>query len=125
MTSIVTFFIGVFLSWLITHIYYKRNTKNSERDNKNIIENLQKLERGICPSVREIIIESGRENLSVSDLNDLLYKKCVDENTGDPLPYKCCPNCGNKNLKRSSVTSEDNESYDISCEKCGWGNSAD
>lgn len=45
----------------------------------------------------------GSEKLSVFELNKLLENKIFDKDTGDPLPFKCCPKCGGDKLSRSGA----------------------
>lgn len=52
-------------------------------------------------------------------LNDLTRRNAQ---IGDPFPELVCPSCGSEELKRSSATSDrDDTYYMIECRKCGWG----
>jgi len=52
-------------------------------------------------------------------LDELTYDK---DATGDPLPYKRCPDCGEDAFDRKTATdpARDEVYYIISCTKCGW-----
>jgi hypothetical protein len=52
-------------------------------------------------------------------LNELTRRNARD---GDPFPELVCPSCGCEDLRRSSATSDrDDTYYMIECKECGWG----
>jgi len=64
----------------------------------------------------------GKEKPSKKDIVKQYWKEVLDEYSGDPLPFKICPQCGNEVLnRRSYVDYEKDEAYYIvECKECGW-----
>lgn len=113
--------IGIFITWLIAHYYYKRANKD------------QATLFGKLPSdLRQWILLDKREHLSVKDLNSLIWEKTIDLNSKDQFPFKVCPKCGSKNLTREPELGVDCDVIDrepvyykfdipaIQCPECGW-----
>lgn len=93
---------------LLLNIKYIRYNDGSEKDRENIVDSIS----GLKPS----------QNLTkaiVKKYDELIYD---DTNTGDPLPFKACPQCGSDKLHRSSATDyqRDEVYYSIKCKDCGW-----
>ncbi len=67
-----------------------------------------------------------KKKITIRELNKLINDQSFDESaakSGDPLPWSCCPKCGNYDLKRESSSSSEEDSnthYSISCLKCNW-----
>jgi hypothetical protein len=63
------------------------------------------------------------------DASSLIYRAVilrrneliVDQDSPDPLPYRYCPNCGQRKFHRSSIATEKENFYSIRCSSCGWG----
>jgi hypothetical protein len=53
-----------------------------------------------------------------------LFKKyhdaVFDADSGSPLPFKRCPQCGSTELKGSTAQIQDDIIYTLECKKCGW-----
>jgi len=112
MGIILSIVVGALISWFITHSYYKKSAVDQ-----------QKISSKLSDEVKETILNSSAEKLSIKDLNKLLEDKIYDKDAkGDPLPYKACPECGSHELVASSAI--DHEHYEqyffIKCENCGW-----
>ena len=106
--------LGGIFSWLITHIYSKKTLSDQEIIFSKLSDNLKKT-----------ILYSKAKNLTVKDLNNLIEKQTIDYKdmqSGDPLPYKACPKCGSKNLKKGEYMDykKDESYYVVRCKKCGW-----
>lgn len=100
------------ISWVLTHVYYRKSSTEQEALYKKLSDNLRKM-----------ILEDPRDSLTVLDLNQLLHMKIIDKrrvNQGDPLPYKACPKCGSKNLARGEMNRDDSNYLVISCKDCDW-----
>ncbi len=112
----IVFFLGLFLggviSWLLTHLYYRRSSTEQEA-----------LYKKLSDDVRKMVLEDPRDSLTVLELNRLLDSKTIDKhriNQGHPLPYKACPKCGSKNLARGEINRADDNYLVISCKDCDW-----
>lgn len=114
--------LGGIITWVITHIYYKR----SRRD-QNAVSDKLSLE------LKRLILDDKRKSLTVTDLNELLRDKVIDRTSSETLPYKVCPKCGSENISRSTDFIVDEEAGDdggtfqtaapfgiIQCLECGW-----
>lgn len=114
---IVGAIIGALSSWCIAHVYYVKSNKEQQKSFKE----QQYLFNKLSEDVRLIILSDKRESLSIIELNELLAKKTItDFPKGDPLPYKACPKCGAKELKRGELISNDENYYIIQCQNCAW-----
>ncbi len=104
--------IGGLISWGITHIYYKKSSKEQETIYNKLSE-----------EVRDAILEDNREKLSVLDLNQILEEKTIDPDSKAPLPYKVCPKCGSEKLKWDQYNdyNHDDIYFLLKCDDCGWG----
>ena len=90
MTLFVTgLIIGGFTSWVITHIYYKK----SSQDQKKIYDKL-------TDEVKDIILNTQKDHLSIKELNDLIKDKVTIKDSKDIYPYKFCPKCGSEAINR-------------------------
>ncbi|MFH1851692.1 MAG: hypothetical protein ABIA75_05040 [Candidatus Neomarinimicrobiota bacterium] len=108
------FIAGGIVSWFFTHIYYHRSTNDQEKIFSKMSEEL-----------KNTILSSKADNLTIEDLNDLINKQTIDYEdmkSGDPLPYKACPKCGSNELKKGTLedSKRDELYYAIECIKCGW-----
>jgi hypothetical protein len=96
-----------------THFYHVRGS----REQKALLNKLP-------DAIVAILKEDVREQLSIDELNELIYRKAIDEDAWakhDPLPYKACPRCGNTDLLRGEVEGHrDHRYYVIECDKCKW-----
>lgn len=113
--------IGIIVTWLVTHIYYKK----AFRDQKLLYDKISR-------NLRKWILADTRTHLSVKDLNSLLEEKTIDPNSDYPFPYKVCPKCGSNNIIRYKDIQGEPDYCDgemtyspiyfnaISCEDCGW-----
>ena len=109
----VFFILGAFSSWLITHIYYKKSCKAFDK---------------LPDTIKEILLETSVEKLSIVELNKIFNAKVYDtENPDDPLPYKCCPTCGSEYLKFYPIEDyeHDRRYACVECKKCGWTDSTE
>jgi hypothetical protein len=66
---------GSLISWLITHVYYKK----ASQDQNTVFNKLSE-------EVRSAILEDNREKLSVFELNELIREKTIDRNVGEAIP---------------------------------------
>ena len=106
---------GEIASWIVAHLYYMAGNSS-----------LKKLNDNISADVKEIILNSKAENLSVKELNMLLQDKIFDDNSkGDPLPYKSCRICGSEDLERGSTFNRDDLWYHIKCNNCEWSDASE
>jgi hypothetical protein len=107
--------LGAFFSWLFTHIYHSKSTKEANLI-KGYFDKLPEV-------VRDIVRDDRIAHLSPKDLvltmNRRLYNK-ENADKGDPLPYNFCPRCGSEQLARSSLEKNDDCYYIISCSNCQW-----
>lgn len=110
--------IGGMISLGITHVYYKKSSKD-----QNVVFNK------LSEEVRDAILNDNREKLSVLELNELIREKTINEEVGEAIPYMACPKCGSEDLERTSDVEVDYGPegpelaghYDIvRCKKCGW-----
>lgn len=120
--EMLLFLLGLILgglsSWGLAHVYYRR----ASQDQKTLFNKLSE-------EVRDAILHDNREKLSVSELNELIREKTVDEDVGGVLPYAACPKCGSEDLERTSDVEVDygpegpelGGYYDIvRCKECDW-----
>ncbi|NTV52778.1 MAG: hypothetical protein HGA76_07185 [Candidatus Firestonebacteria bacterium] len=86
---------------------------------------------------RNFLLKDPREKLGLTDVIDLFREKIIDEHLDlldEPFPYKRCPRCGSKKIKRL-VTAPDGtlrvgeispepplagEAFKITCRTCGY-----
>lgn len=113
--EVILFFAGVFIGWLIQHLY----KSISSREQKQLFKNMSS-------ELRDIVISSEKENLTVGEMNQLIEERTIDkeaETYGISLPYIACPQCGSKEIKRSEAfdSKYDEIYYTVGCESCGWG----
>lgn len=122
LNNILFFVFGALLSWLFTHVYYKK----SSRDAMTLYNKLSK-------DSRDLILESKNSSLTVKDLNTLLKNRVLDEKTNEFFKHRVCPVCGSTNLERNVDHLVDAEPGDgglpiysaieyptIECLDCGW-----
>ena len=114
--EIVLFILGVGLGWLITHIYYKKSSS------EQVI-----IYSKLSSELKDTILRANSKNLTVAELNELIEQETIDYDDmkeGDPLPYKACPKCGSKNLKKGEYVDgkHDELYYVVTCEECKWTN---
>ena len=101
-----------------THFYHVC----ASREQKAIVDRLP-------DDLAAVLKEDAREKLTIPELNELIFRKSINEDAlnesdpkrRDPLPYKACPSCGNTDLTRGiSELRRGHVYYIIGCERCGW-----
>jgi predicted nucleic-acid-binding Zn-ribbon protein len=112
---------GAVASWLITHLYY---TKGS-RDQTTLYNKL-------TAEIRDVILADKRASLSVRELNELLSERTIDPAATGPLPYKACPRCGSTSIQHDEDAFVDGDVSDgmlvlehypfkiVRCTNCNW-----
>ncbi len=109
---------GGIASWLITHFYYKIGARGQKKQNDELSKKLSR-------EVKEIILSTQKDSLSVIDLNKLLEDKTIGKEgfDNDPLPFIACPKCGSTELEKYSREDYEHDEiyFMIQCKKCGWG----
>jgi len=107
---IVGLLIGGFITWLVTHLYYRRSRRDAQRDQEIIYNKLSK-------EIRDAILQDDREKFTVPELCDLI---------NSPSPSSpsnmVCPECGSANLRQhhSYVCATDDYFPYLECDNCGW-----
>lgn len=101
--------LGGLIGWFTSHSYYNKGSKDQER----LCNKLNK-------DLRKIILNANANKLGIKELNQLLERKSIDQNSSDPLPYTACPKCGNQKLKKNSYSDENTIAFFVSCPKCKW-----
>jgi len=129
----ILFLVGFFLSWLITHIYYRKDNRNKAitiSENKSFLDKLSE-------EVKSTIHKTSKSNMSVVDLISILKEKVREENN-DYLGYKACLACGSKSLSNEPDLEVDTDIGDdgelvhspiyipmVKCLDCGWQKRSD
>ena len=114
--------LGGFISWIITHSYYKK----SSVEQKAIFNKLS-------TEIKQTILKDKRDSLTVKELNELLEEKVIDRESKDTLPFKACPKCGSENIVSGEDAIVDYDVGDegepvpsptlygtVKCRDCGW-----
>jgi len=112
--------IGGIIGYFISSYFNNESNKKLENEIKNLKQDQYKLNKYLSEETQRVIINSKKENMSVKELNEILYEKTIEENSLAPLPYKCCLKCGNENLKFSSPFYKGKTYYIANCEECEW-----
>jgi hypothetical protein len=90
---------------------------------------------------RQFIINDSREKLGLTNVIDLFRDKIIEEHLdtlGEPFPYKRCPHCGSKKVKRFVFNADGStntsaapdtppfvgEDFKIQCKSCGYRDQA-
>lgn len=123
--QILIFLLGCLVTWIISHIYY-RKTANQSAEYRKILDKLPEI-------VIEKLKNDVRPNLSIKELNELINIKSRDFSKQGLDSYKICPSCGgdlirDKELIDVDVDSEPDGSYSynpvfaqiIKCKQCNW-----
>jgi len=107
--------LGGFITWIVTHLYYRRGRLDARSDQEIIYNKLSK-------EIRDAILQDARNKLTVKELNDLINEITLDPDSPAPLPFKACPKCGSENLRGGEYTDVDRDDhyYYLKCEDCGW-----
>lgn len=124
----ILFLVGFFFSWLITHIYYKKDRRQKAitiSENKTFLNKLSE-------EVKSTIDKTSKSNMSVVDLISILKEK-VREESNEYLGYKGCPVCGSESLSNEPDLEVDTDMGDggelvhspiyipkVKCLDCGW-----
>ncbi len=118
------FMFGV--GWLVAYFFFRRQQKKTDR-----------LYGKLSHDARHFIIRDPRERLGLSDIIQLFQEKIIDEHLdtlNDPFPFKRCPHCGSKNIRRFVIHHDGSpdtepatetpplagEEFKIICRSCGY-----
>ena len=124
----IFFLAGNLLSWIVTHIYYKKDNRHKAitiAENKSFLDKLSE-------EVKSTIDKTSKSNMSVVDLLSILKEKVREENN-DYLGYKACLACGSESLSNEPDIEVDTDFGDagelvhspnyipmVKCLDCGW-----
>jgi hypothetical protein len=114
------------LGWLVAYFFYRRHKTET-----------QKLFDKLNHDARNFILSDPRTRLGLTDIIDLFHEKIINEHLdalGDPFPYKRCPKCGSKNIRRFVLQHDGTpdlvhapatppiagEEFKILCRSCGY-----
>jgi len=114
------------LGWLVAYFFYRRQKRAGET-----------LLNKLTYDARIFLLKDSREKLGLTDVIDLFREKIIDEHLDlldEPFPYKRCPRCGSKKIKRlvmdpSGVATISDlppepplagQDYKIICRTCGY-----
>jgi len=120
-------FLGGLVSWLVTHIYHVKTSRDLRRTFARLPD-----------AIQEATAKSSLAKLTVADLNAILCARVVDSSGLTDFPYKACPRCGSGNLRvanefHSAEPEADEEGGinwipircpAITCLDCGWSENA-
>ena len=115
MEILISAALGALLSWLITSIYSRHSASDSEKIAKKLNHDL-----------RQVILETDRENISVIQLNELIKEKTELDNKTGIHRYIACPKCGSSDITKGHYEHL-YEDYDevvslrrTACNVCTW-----
>lgn len=108
--TIIGFLVGGFTSFFISKHFYDKSSKDLDK---------------LSPLIRDILTESPKKLLTISELNKLVEEKVYDTNSTSPLPLKCCPECGSKDLDFYQLNNEKLSLYCVECKSCGYQDSTE
>ena len=114
------------LGWGIAYFFFRRE--------KNI---QTALFDKLTHDARQFVLNDAREKLGLTNVIDLFREKIIEEHLdalGEPFPYKRCPHCGSKKVKRFVFRSDGTpdlslapdtppfagEDFKILCKSCGY-----
>jgi DNA-directed RNA polymerase subunit RPC12/RpoP len=114
------------LGWLVAYFFFRRHKRAGET-----------LLGKLTYDARTFLLKDPREKLGLTDIIDLFREKIIDEHLDlldEPFPYRRCPRCGSKKIKRlvikpDGTLTEDalppepplaGEDYKIACRACGY-----
>jgi predicted Zn-ribbon and HTH transcriptional regulator len=114
------------VGWLVAYFFFRRQQKDTDR-----------LYAKLNHDARHFIISDPRERLGLSDVIQLFHEKIIAEHLdtlNEPFPFKRCPHCGSKNIRRfvyrPDGTSDaehapetppiSGEEFKILCRSCGY-----
>jgi hypothetical protein len=112
--------------WLVAYFFFRRQKRAGET-----------LLGKLTYDARNFLLKDEREKLGLTDVIDLFREKIIDEHLDlldEPFPYKRCPRCGSKKIKRfvllpnGSLDSQNvpvepplaGEDFKILCRSCGY-----
>ena len=118
------------LGWGLAYFFFRRE-KNAQT---TLYEKLNH-------DARQFIINDPREKLGLTNVIDLFREKIIEEHLdalGEPFPYKRCPHCGSKKIKRIAFKPDGTmdqslsldtppiagEDFKILCRSCGYKDQA-
>jgi predicted nucleic-acid-binding Zn-ribbon protein len=112
--------------WLVAYFFFRRQKRAGET-----------LLHKLTYDARTFLLKDAREKLGLTDVIDLFREKIIDEHLDlldEPFPYKRCPRCGSKKIKRLVIAPNGallsgeispepplaGEDYKITCRACGY-----
>ncbi len=122
----VDLFLMFAAGWLIAYFFYRRRQRAGER-----------IYAKLSVDARNFLLNDPRERLGLADIIALFYEKIIAEHLDSldqPFPYKRCPRCGSKKVRRFVVKADGTtdfqnvpdtppiagEEFNIFCPVCGY-----
>ena len=106
---IISFLSGGLISWLISHIYYKKASVNCPEWAKPIVEKLPRLKMSNKEIIEHFQKELNKGNAEIDPIFDIV----------------ACPKCG-ESIDKLEREFHDQDGYSVmsvNCPACGWSNS--
>jgi hypothetical protein len=114
------------LGWALAYFFFRRRQSASS-----------KIYDKLSPDARHFLLQDPRQTLGLAGIIDLFRDKIIDEHLDvldEPFPYKRCPRCGSKHVRRFVVRADGTpdvqgapdtpplagEDFKIICRSCGY-----